>query len=106
MRTMPVGRIGGSAGRCSEFDQGSMPARASVEEKWKRADRAFHRGEALSPVTLYEIRGLYFVLDGHHRVSVAFYHGVEWIDAEVTKFRVRLPKARKRAYIRTTFPKD
>jgi hypothetical protein len=106
MRTVPVGRIGGSVGRCSEFDQGFMPARASVEEKCKRADRAFHRGEALSPVTLYEIRGLYFVLDGHHRVSVAFYHGVEWIDAEVTEFRVRLPKARMRAYIRTTFPKD
>jgi len=27
--------------------------------------------------------GLYFVSDGNHRVSVAKYHGVEWIDAEV-----------------------
>jgi hypothetical protein len=63
-----------------------MPAKASVEERWKHADRAFHRGEELSPVRLYKIRGFYYVLDGHHRVSVAHYHGVEWIDAYVTEF--------------------
>jgi hypothetical protein len=38
-------------------------------------------------VSLYKVGGFYFVLDGHHRVSVASYHGVEWIDAEVTEFR-------------------
>src|ERR687897_2222848 len=41
--------------------------------------------------------GFYFVLDGHHRLSVASYHGVEWIDAEVTEFGARLSKARGRA---------
>jgi hypothetical protein len=30
--------------------------------------------------------GFYFVLDGHHYVSLARYHGVEWIDAYVTEF--------------------
>src|SRR3712207_9467018 len=63
-----------------------MPARASIKERWKRVDRAFHRGEELPPVSLYKVGGFYFVLDGHHRVSVASYHGVEWIDAEVTEF--------------------
>jgi len=37
-------------------------------------------------VSLYKVGGFYFVLDGHHRVSVARYHGVEWIDADVTEF--------------------
>ena len=86
MRTVPVGQIGGSVGRCSEFDRDFMPAKASVKESWKRIDRAFHRGEELPPVSLYKVGGFYFVLDGHHRVSVAHYHGVEWIDAEVTEF--------------------
>ncbi len=63
-----------------------MPAKASVGERWKRIDRAFHRGEELPPVSLYKVGGFYFVLDGHHRVSVAHYHGVEWIDAHVTEF--------------------
>ena len=63
-----------------------MPTKASAEDRWKRIDRAFHRGEVLPPVSLYKVGGFYFVLDGHHRVSVASYHGVEWIDAEVTEF--------------------
>jgi hypothetical protein len=37
-------------------------------------------------VSLYKIGGFYFVLEGHYWVSVARYHGVEWIDAEVTEF--------------------
>jgi hypothetical protein len=86
MRTVLVSQIGGSVGRCSEFDGGFMPAKASAEDRWKRIDRAFHRGEQLPPVSLYKVGGFYFVLDGHHRVSVASYHGVEWIDAEVTEF--------------------
>src|SRR5215204_3555494 len=86
IRTVPVAQIGGSVGRCSEFDGDFMPTKASVEERWKRIDRAFHRGEVLPPVSLYKVGGFYFVLDGHHRVSVAAYHGVKWIDAEVTEF--------------------
>ena len=86
MRTVLVSQIGGSVGRCSEFDEDFMPLKASAEERWKRIDRAFHRGEVLPPVSLYKIGSFYFVLDGHHRVSVASYHGVEWIDAEVTEF--------------------
>ncbi len=37
-------------------------------------------------MSLYKVGGFYFVLNGHHRISVAQYHGVEWIDAEVTEF--------------------
>jgi hypothetical protein len=86
LRTVPVRQIGGSVGRCSEFDRDFMPAKESVGGRWKRVDRAFHRGEELPPVSLYKIGSFYFVLDGHHRVSVAAYHGVEWIDAYVTEF--------------------
>jgi hypothetical protein len=87
-RTVCAKRIAGSVGRCAQFDRAFLPAKASVEERWKRVDLAFRRGEELPPVSLYEVGGAYFVLDGHHRVSVARFHGAEWIDAEVTKFRV------------------
>src|SRR5215213_6164806 len=90
MRTVPVSQIGGSVGRCSQFDRDFLPLKPSVEERWKRVDRAFHRGEELPPVSLYKVGGFYFVLDGHHRISVAYYHGVEWIDAHVTEFNSRL----------------
>ena len=86
-RVVRVEQIAGSVGRSSEFDPVFLPTKASVGERWKRIDRAFHRGEELPPVSLYKIGDSYFVADGNHRVSVARYHGVEWIDAEVTEFR-------------------
>ena len=86
IRAVPIRQIRGSVGRYSEFDGCFMPARASIQERWKRMDRAFHRGEEIPPVSLYKVGGFYFVLDGHNRVSVARYHGVEWIDAHVTEF--------------------
>jgi hypothetical protein len=86
MRTVLVRQIGGSVGRCSEFDRDFMPTKSSVEERWKRIDWAFHRGEQLPPVSLYKVGGFYFVLDGPHQVSVAHYHGGGVIDAEVTEF--------------------
>jgi len=94
-RTVPLGQIAGSAGRCSDFDRAFLPARASVSERWKRIDKAFHRAEEFPPVSLYKIDESYFVLDGHHRVSVYRYHGVEWVDADVTEFRGLLPRDRK-----------
>ena len=62
-----------------------------MAQRWKRVDRAFRRGVELPAVSLYKLGGSYFVLDGNHRVSVARYHGVEMIDAEVTEFLASLP---------------
>ncbi len=50
-------------------------------------DKAFRRGQELPAVSLLGLGGDYFVNDGHHRVSVARFHGVEWIDAEVTEVK-------------------
>jgi hypothetical protein len=92
-RVVEVEKIFGSVGRRRDFDRAFLPARASVGERWKRIDRAFHRGEDLRPVDLYRIGEAYFVLDGHHRVSVARSHGVPTVEARVTEFRPRLPAA-------------
>jgi hypothetical protein len=47
----------------------------------------------LPPVELYKIGDAYFVVDGHHRVSVARYHEVPTVEAEVTEVRPRFPAA-------------
>ena len=92
-RVVPVERIVGSVGRYGDFDQTFLPAKAGVEERWKRIDRAFHRGEELPPVVLYKVGEAYFVEDGNHRISVARYQGVEWIDAEVVEVHGPVPAA-------------
>jgi hypothetical protein len=85
-RVVEADQIVGSVGRWRDFDRSFLPARASVGHKWKRIDRAFQRGEDLPPVELYEIGDAYFVVDGHHRVSVARYHDVPTLEASVAEF--------------------
>jgi hypothetical protein len=96
-RVVPVERIVGSVGRHRDFDRAFLPAEAALEERWKRVDRAFHLGKELPPVALYKVGGAYFVEDGNHRVSVARYQGVEWIDAEVVELRGLATAARRSA---------
>ncbi len=84
-RTIEVSRIVGSVGKHEQFDQNFMPLSKASPEKWKRIDRAFRLGVELPAVSLLQLGGDYFVSDGNHRVSVARFHGVEWIDAEVTE---------------------
>ena len=86
MRVVETDEIVGSVGRSKDFDRRFLPLRASSGERWKRLDVAFHRGEDLPPVTLYKLDGAYFVLDGNHRVSVARFHGLRTLEAEVTEF--------------------
>src|ERR687894_2652487 len=90
-RTVRLTDIVGSVSRCSEFDGAFLPLSEGARTKWKRIDRAFHRGEELPPVNLYKIGDAYFALDGNHRVSVYRYQGVEFTDAEVTELRASSP---------------
>jgi hypothetical protein len=86
-QTVDLSRVVGSVGQHARFDAVFMPLRRASPERWKRADRAFLKGLDLQPVILWALDGAYFVEDGHNRVSVARFHGAEWIDAEVTQFR-------------------
>jgi hypothetical protein len=86
IRVVDTDEIVGSVGRGQDFDNLFLPLRASTGERWKRVDIAFHRGLDLPPVSLYKLGGAYFVLDGNHRVSVARFHGLRSVEAEITEF--------------------
>ncbi len=85
-----VEKITGSVGRYKDFDESFLPNKKSVSQRWSRVDRAYHQGVELPAVSLYKIGDAYFVRDGNHRVSVARYHGVAAIDAEVVEIGGRL----------------
>ena len=91
IRTVPVAKIVGSVGRTRDFDGAFLPTRASAATRWKRVDRAFYGAGVLPPVRLFKVGDEYFVEDGNHRVSVARYQGVEWIDAEVVELLTGIP---------------
>src|SRR5215210_3519722 len=87
MRVVEVEKITGSVGRYKDFDGSFLPHKKSMSERWSRVDRAYHKGVELPAVSLYKIGDEYFVRDGNHRVSVARYHRVVTIDAEVVELR-------------------
>ena len=86
IRVVDLEKIVGSVGRRRDFDRYFMPLRAAAGERWKRVDLAFYQDKVLPPVSLYKLGDAYFVLDGNHRVSVARYHGVPALEADVTEF--------------------
>ncbi len=91
VRTVEVGRIVGSVNRYRDFDRAFLPAHNRIADRWQRVDRAFYEDVGLPPVVLYKVGEAYFVVDGHHRVSVAREQGQEYIEAEVRECRVKVP---------------
>jgi hypothetical protein len=90
LQVVPLDAIVGTIDRAVDFDRGFRPTSARLRSRWERIAAAQRRGEALPPVSLYKVGDLYFVRDGHHRVSVAKSLGRTDIDAYVTEVRTRL----------------
>lgn len=91
VRQAPVAQIVGSVDRYRDFDEVFMPAQDRTATRWKSVARAYYQDIDLPPVRLYKVGDAYFVLDGHHRVSVAREQGVDFIDAEVQEVISRVP---------------
>jgi len=92
-QAVPVAKIIGSVDRYRDFDREFLPTQEHTADKWKSIARAFYNDVDLPPVKLYKVGDAYFVLDGHHRVSVAREQAVEFIDAEVQEAYSRVPVA-------------
>ena len=91
VRTVEIGRIVGSVNRYTDFDRAFLPTHNRIANRWQNIDRAFYEDIGLPPVVLYKVGDVYFVVDGHHRVSVARQQGQEFIEAEVRECHVKVP---------------
>jgi hypothetical protein len=83
MKTVPIAQIVGSLNRYQEFDRAFLPKNDKLASRWQSVDRAFYEEISLPPIVLYKVGEVYFVVDGHHRVSVAREQGQIFIDADV-----------------------
>lgn len=88
IQTVRLRSIRGSEGRCQDFDADFRPLKELSRKRWMAIAAAWELGTGLPPVKLVQIRDLYFVRDGHHRISVARARGQENIEAEVTAWEV------------------
>jgi hypothetical protein len=85
IRAVPIDEIVGSGGRTDDFDRAFYPRRDVTQEKWISVDKASREGVPLPTVELRKVNEHYFVMDGHHRISVARQHEQRFIDAYVVK---------------------
>jgi hypothetical protein len=90
LKVVPLDAIVGSVDRPRDFDRSFRPTSGRVRGRWEQIAAAMRRGEALPPVDLARIGEIYFVRDGHHRVSVSRALGRKEIDAYVTDVVTRV----------------
>lgn len=95
VQATPVEKIvGTTTNRYFDFDRAFLPAQARTKSRWKKIDELRLRDVNLPPIQLYQVGEVYFVRDGHHRVSVARQMGQLYIDAEVIEMQTHTPLTR------------
>jgi hypothetical protein len=85
LKVIPLDSIVGTVDRSRDFDRSFRPTSQRVRRRWEGIAEAIRRGQAMPPIDVYKIGDLYFVRDGHHRVSVARAMGLDSIEAYVTE---------------------
>jgi nucleotide-binding universal stress UspA family protein len=93
LQEIPLDAIAGSVGRTGDYTRGFFPRHDSDEDRWAsvKAAATDPMRAGLPPIQVYQVGQAYFVLDGHHRVSVARQMGLSHIQAYVTEVRTKAP---------------
>ncbi len=91
---VPLDRIVGTVDRGRDFDRRFRPTSGRGRNRWEQIAAAMRRGEAMPPVDVVRVGEIYFVRDGHHRVSVSRALGRTDIDAHVTEVVTRVDASR------------
>ena len=91
IREVPLDRIVGTVGRQREFNRAFLPRQESLRQRWKEVMDLAEGSTGFPPVELYYVNDVYFVADGHHRVSVARSLNAPSIEARVREFLSPVP---------------
>ena len=78
---VPLDRIVGSVGKYHDFDSQFKPRAPETDEREEAILKLMQAGRALPPISLYQIKDDYFILDGHHRFTAARKLGHSQINA-------------------------
>ena len=91
LQTIRLDTIVGTAERRRDFDRRFRPTSDRVRSRWERLALAQRHGEAIPPIKVYRVCDRHFVIDGHHRVSIAAATGQRRIEAYVTQVLAAVP---------------
>lgn len=91
LKDIPLDAIVGTVSRYNDFSRTLLPLQMTDGSRWARVRVANDEMEGLPPIEVYQIGDAYFILDGHHRASVARESGNRYIQAYVRQVRTRVP---------------
>jgi hypothetical protein len=89
LQDIPTGDVVGSVGRSRDYTRRFRPRSSAGPEKerWRMIYTLAVTGLGFPPVELYKIGQVYYVKDGHHRISVASHLAWPTIQACVIELR-------------------
>jgi nucleotide-binding universal stress UspA family protein len=90
---IPLNKIVGSVNRYTDFSRSFLPLLESDKDRWARVRQGVEALHGLPPIEVYKLGESYFVLDGHHRVSVARELGITTIEGYIIPVYTRVPLA-------------
>lgn len=80
---VPIRQITGTLSTACDFDRDFYPRSNEVESRWVRIASIILQGNVLPPVELIHKGRAFYVIDGHHRISVSRMLGHSHVDALV-----------------------
>lgn len=83
---VPIVQVVGSAARSSDFDADFRPLSPNLVQRRERLAHHLAAGNEPPPVDLYQLGNLYFVADGHHRISVLRELGRQVVTARTVRY--------------------
>ncbi|MGQ9598460.1 MAG: hypothetical protein ACUVWZ_03485 [Anaerolineae bacterium] len=90
LQEIPLDKIVGSVGRYHDFNRAFLPRTHVDPRRWARIAGLQGRIN-LPPIEVFKVGDVYFVRDGHHRVSVARVRKQRTIRAQVAEIPIRVP---------------
>lgn len=91
LQSIDLDAIAGTVGReHAGFDRAFRPTTPALRTRWERIARIMREGGSLPPISVYRVGEVYFVRDGHHRVSVARALGLDTIEGRVVEVTTRV----------------
>lgn len=83
-------QIRGSVDKGELFTRSLMPLSVRLENRWRTIYILMQGSRGFPPIDVYKVGETFYILDGHHRASVARYLGNQVIEAYVTEW-IALP---------------
>lgn len=103
---VPLKKIVGSVGKYHDFDNQFRTRSGRRNERLEAILEAMRNGKPMPPISLYQIKNDYFILDGHHRFKAAKELGFTEIQSRIVELLPTPNTLENKLYVERTDFRD